>query len=85
MVVFRCNYDSSPPGQNKPPHPIGAYPTLRRTPVFGIFKRGGKVYLEIAPDGAKAKLQTIIRGRVDPDSIIHSDGWHGYNGLVDLG
>ena len=60
----------------------GAY---KKTPVFGIFKRGGKVYTEIVPDCAKATLQGIIRGRVNPDSIIHSDGWRGYNGLVDLG
>ncbi len=60
----------------------GAY---KKTPVFGIFKRGGKVYTEIVPDCAKATLQAIIRGRVDLDSIIHSDGWRGYNGLVDLG
>ena len=60
----------------------GAY---RKTPVFGIFKRGGKVYTEIVPDCAKATLQAIIRGHVDSDSIIHSDGWRGYNGLVDLG
>jgi len=60
----------------------GAY---RKTPVFGIFKRGGKVYTEVVPDCAKATLQAIIRGRVDPDSVIHSDGWRGYNGLVDLG
>ena len=60
----------------------GAY---RKTPVFGIFKRGGKVYTEIVSDCAKSTLQAIIRGRVDPDSIIHSDGWRGYNGLVDLG
>ena len=60
----------------------GAY---KKTPVFGIFKRGGKVYTEIVPDCAKATLQGIIRGRVDPGSIIHSDGWRGYDGLVDLG
>jgi len=30
-------------------------------------------------------LQAIIRGKVSPDSIIHSDGWRGYNGLVDIG
>jgi len=58
---------------------------FKKTPVFGIFKRGGKVYTEVVPDCAKATLQGIIRGRVDPDSIIHSDGWRGYNGLVDLG
>ena len=60
----------------------GAY---RKTPVFGILQRGGKVYTEIVPDCAKATLQGIIRGRVNPESIIHSDRWRGYNGLVDLG
>ena len=58
---------------------------FEKTPVFGILKRGGKVYTEVVPDCAKTTLQGIIRGRVDPDSIIHSDGWRGYNGLVDLG
>jgi len=56
-----------------------------KTPVFGILERGGKVYTEIVPDCAKATLQAIIRGEVDPSSVIHSDGWRGYNGLVDLG
>lgn len=60
----------------------GAY---GKTPVFGILQRGGRVYTEIVPDCAKATLQAIIRGRVDPKSVIHSDGWRGYNGLVDLG
>ena len=40
---------------------------------------------EKSPDCAKTTLQAIIRKRVDPDRIIHSDGWRGYNGLVDLG
>jgi len=30
-------------------------------------------------------LQDSIHGRVNPESAIHSDGWRGYNGLVDLG
>ncbi len=30
-------------------------------------------------------LQVVIRGRVKPESIIHSDGWRGYNGLFGLG
>ena len=56
-----------------------------KTPVFGILQRGGKVYTEIVPDCARKTLQAIIRGKVDPDSIIHSDKWPGYNGLVDMG
>ena len=30
-------------------------------------------------------LQAIIRGRADIESVIHSDAWRGYDGLVDLG
>ena len=56
-----------------------------KTPVFGILERGGKVYTEIVPDCAKRTLQSIIRGKVEPDSIIHSDHWRGYDGLVDMG
>jgi hypothetical protein len=53
-----------------------------KTPVFGILQRQGKVYTEIVPDCAKATLQGIIRGRVSPESIIHSDRWRGYNGTT---
>jgi transposase-like protein len=60
----------------------GAY---GKTIVFGIFERNGKVYTEIVPDCSKATLQKVIRGRVDPESVIHSDSWRDYNGLVDLG
>lgn len=30
-------------------------------------------------------LPAIIRGKVDPDTVVHSDQWRGYNGLVDMG
>ncbi len=56
-----------------------------KTIVFGIFKRKGKVYTEIVPDCRRSTLQGVIRGRVSLESVIHSDGWRGYNGLVDLG
>lgn len=56
-----------------------------KTIVFGILKREGNVYTEIVPDASKKQLQQVIRGKVSIDSIIHSDGWRGYNGLVDVG
>ena len=59
--------------------------TRGKTIVFGLLKREGKVYTEIVPDVTKATLQSIIRGKVNPNSIIHSDGWRGYHGLVDVG
>jgi len=60
----------------------GAY---GKTIVFGVFKRNGKVYTEIVADCSKSTLQKVIRGKVDLDSVIYSDGWRGYNGLVDVG
>ena len=36
-------------------------------------------------DCSKETLQAIIRGKVSPESIIHSDCWKGYDGLVDVG
>ena len=56
-----------------------------KTIVFGIFKRNGCVYTEIVPDCKKSTLQAIIRGRVSIDAAINSDGWRGYDGLVDVG
>ncbi|HEV7373690.1 MAG TPA: IS1595 family transposase [Pyrinomonadaceae bacterium] len=56
-----------------------------KTIVFGIFKRNGCVYTEVVPDCKKATLQAIIRGRVSLNAIINSDGWRGYDGLVDVG
>ena len=60
----------------------GAY---GKTVVFGIFERQSQVYTEIVPDCSKPTLQSIIRGRVDPRTVIDSDGWRDYDGLVDLG
>jgi len=56
-----------------------------KTIVFGIYKRNGKVFTEIVPNVQRKTLQAIIHGRVSIETIIHSDMWRGYNGLVDLG
>lgn len=56
-----------------------------KTIVFGIFKREVKVYTEIVPDALKKTLQRIIRGEINPERIIHTDAWRGYEGMVDVG
>jgi len=56
-----------------------------KTIVFGLYKRGGMVYTEIVPDVKRKTLQALIRGRADLESVIHTDGWVAYDGLVDLG
>ena len=56
-----------------------------KTIVFGILKRGETVYTEIVPKAAKATLLKVIRGHLDVQSIINTDGWRAYDGLVDVG
>ncbi|SEU01704.1 IS1595 family transposase [Hymenobacter actinosclerus] len=56
-----------------------------KTIVFGLFKRGGQVYTEIVPDCSKKTLQAIIRGKIDVAAMVNTDGWRGYDGLVDVG
>ena len=48
-------------------------------------KRDGRVYTEIVPNCTKDTLQAVIRGHIASDTVIHSDGWRGYGGLVDIG
>jgi transposase-like protein len=56
-----------------------------KQPVFGIFERNGQVYTEIIPDGKRETLRRAIMGKVSIHSVIITDGWRGYNGLVDVG
>ena len=57
----------------------------RKQPVFGIFERGGRVFTEIVPNVTAKTLQGAIRGKVSVQSIVVTDGWRGYDGLVDVG
>lgn len=52
-----------------------------KVPVFGLLKRGGKVYTKIIPDASSATLIPIIERKVVPDSIVYSDCWRAYNVL----
>jgi transposase len=52
-----------------------------KIPVFGLLKRGGRVYTKIIPDASSATLIPIIERKVIPDSIVYSDCWRGYNVL----
>ncbi|GKY89401.1 hypothetical protein STA1M1_32700 [Sinisalibacter aestuarii] len=56
-----------------------------KQPVFGVIERDGRVFTEVVPDCKKKTLQGLIRGKVALESVIMSDGWVGYDGLVDVG
>ena len=49
--------------------------------VFGILKRGGKVYTQIILDAKTDTLMPIIRQKIEPDSIVYTDCFRAYNAL----
>jgi len=49
--------------------------------VFGLLKRGGHVYTQIILDAKTDTLMPIIRQKIEPDSIVYTDYWRGYNAL----
>ena len=49
--------------------------------VFGLLKRGGKVYTAIIPNAKTETLLPIIKEKVRPDSIVYTDTFHAYNAL----
>ena len=53
-----------------------------KIPVFGILKRNGKVYTQIVPDVSARTLKAIVKQRVRRGSIVFSDSWCSYDGLV---
>lgn len=57
----------------------------KKTIVFGICKRHGKVYTEVVEICERHTILAAIRGKVDLRSVIHSDGFKCYDGLVDVG
>lgn len=49
--------------------------------VFGLLKRGGKVYTAIIPNAKTETLLPIIQEKVEPDSIVYTDTLGSYNAL----
>ena len=52
-----------------------------KVPVFGILKRGGKVYTKMIPNARSDTLMPIINRMIVPDSIVYTDTWASYNAL----
>lgn len=49
--------------------------------VFGLLKRGGKVYTAIIPNAKTETLLPIIEEKVEPDSVVYTDALGSYNAL----
>ncbi len=53
--------------------------------VFRLIKRGGKVYTQVVKNCSTSELTPIIKGKVPTDSVIYTDGFKTYDGLVNFG
>ena len=53
-----------------------------KTPVFGVLKRDGNVYVEIVQNCSKQSLMPIIQGKILEGSTVYTDGWKAYDGLI---
>lgn len=49
--------------------------------VFGLLKRGGKIYTAIIPNAKTETLLPIIEEKVALDSIVYTDTFRSYNAL----
>ena len=56
-----------------------------KIPVFGMLKRGDKVYTQIVKNCSVSELLPIIKGKADTGAVIYSDGFKAYDGLVNYG
>lgn len=56
-----------------------------KTAVFGMLKRGDKVYTQIVKRVSVNELIPIITGKADPGAVLYTDGFRTYDGLVNYG
>ena len=49
--------------------------------VFGLLKRGGKVYAKVVDNARTATLMPVIQRKVAPDSVVYTDSFRSYDAL----
>ncbi len=53
-----------------------------KSPVVGLLKRNGKVFVEVVKDCSRKELLPVIKGQVMEDSTVYTNGWKAYDSLV---
>ena len=56
--------------------------TAGKTPVFGLLKRDGRVFVEIVKNCTREQLMSIIQGKILEGSAINTGGWKAYDSLI---
>ena len=59
--------------------------TGNKIPVFGMLKREGKVYTQVVKNCSTAFIMPIIEEKTSKESVIYTDGFEAYDGLVNYG
>ena len=49
--------------------------------VFGLLKRGGKVYAKVIDNARTVTLMPVIQRKVAPDSVVYTDSFSSYDAL----
>lgn len=52
-----------------------------KTPIVGALERGGNLRCMAIPSTSKEHLHSFIYDNIQTGSIVHTDEWHGYNGI----
>ena len=56
-----------------------------KIPVFGMLKRGGKVYTQVVKNCSIAAILPIIEEQAEKSITVYTDGFRTYDGLADYG
>jgi transposase len=56
-----------------------------KSPVFGILCREGRVWAQVVPDLQVKTVHPLLRGQVEPGSVVCSDSFHLYTGRAAAG
>ena len=52
-----------------------------KVPVFGILKRGGRVYTRMLANTSRAAVMPIIKAKIKLDSVVYTDTYRTYDNL----
>ncbi|MCT8345073.1 IS1595 family transposase [Photorhabdus kleinii] len=52
-----------------------------KVPVFGLLKRGGRVYTRLISNAKSDTLMPIITAKIKPDSLVYTDNFASYDVL----
>src|SRR5262249_2416259 len=63
--------------------------TAKKAVIAGAVEEGGRgigrIRMRRLPDASAASLQAFVEGAVAPGSVVHTDGWLGYERLAKRG